>query len=731
VGRTAVAQEEIRSGDISVQPHTAQWVVSDPTGDVPFPNYDITSLSLQASDSVLKITFYTVGDLGPVGEPLEYDLFIDKDCRADTGQWKKNRGVEYQVSYFHLTGRAYIVPWDEETEEWAWGDKQIKLSSLATGKAVAMWVPYDSFEGGQQFCWLVEARNGSQAFDSYLPTERIPSGDELRLSQYEIMAMTPKIETEFLAASPSNGIFIDVGDTWQYLPGWSEPPSNWQMIDFDDSTWFSGPTSIGYGDGDYATDLSLITRPIQNDGTPILVQRVDRQSGMILADLASGDSGSVFMRRVFTHNHSILPTRLTLEVNYEGGFVAYLDGQEVARRGLGESGSPISYDTLAAGQESSNPEIIELNKYVTQLVSGTNVLAIQAHSVDGANLSIIPKLTWEFNPADIPANTNLPSDSNIVASVPSTTSLVATNIRGKLAVPLDNGQNAYDVYIFSLPDGQKIVQIPNARQPNFRYDGQRMLINREGGGIENVFEYNFVDGTEKQASDAPQDWYPFYDPWGNRVVYGNSELAVGADGLRHPYIFVQCGLQPPHQEVESHCQNISSLGILIPAGQMGEIQGTHPVWTANDMIAYKGCNSWAGSAACGIYIVPSSSTKGLSNGFIPRQLTEDTSDIPSDTKGDLIAFTSRRDGNWEAYIMDLNGAGVKNVSNSSKSNDGLPTISPDGNWIAFVSDRNNQWAIWVAPVVGGPAQKLFDLPIDIPWGEDNRTWTNERISWGP
>jgi hypothetical protein len=261
--------------------------------------------------------------------------------------------------------------------------------------------------------------------------------------------------------------------------------------------------------------------------------------------------------------------------------------------------------------------------------------------------------------------------------------------------------------------------------------------------VENLFEYNLANGIEKQVSDAPQDWHPFYDPWGNRVVYGNSNLTVGSpervieegqatfSAIRKPFIFVQCGLLPPHQETDPRCRDIPWLGVLIPAGQMGEIQGSHPVWTANDMIAYRGCNSWSGFQLCGIYIVPSTSTKGFSDGFIPRQLTRQSSDTPSDTKNNLIAFTSQRDGNFEAYIMDLNGQGLKNLSDSPDSNDGLPTISPDGNWVAFISDRGGRWAIWVVPVVGGPAQKLFDLPADIPWGEGDRVWMNERISWGP
>ena len=149
------------------------------------------------------------------------------------------------------------------------------------------------------------------------------------------------------------------------------------------------------------------------------------------------------------------------------------------------------------------------------------------------------------------------------------------------------------------------------------------------------------------------------------------------------------------------------------------------------MIVYSGCNTWAGSRLCGIYRVPSGSTKRLSDGFIPGQLTRDSSDIPTDTKGNLITFMSRRDGDWESYIMDLNGAKVNNLSNSPASHDGLPTISPDGAWVAFVSDRTGHWAIWAVPVAGGSAQKLFDLPAIHPWGDGDRTWTNERISWGP
>jgi hypothetical protein len=726
-----VAKEQTRTGDIIVQPHTSQQVVADMIGDVPFSNYDLTSIALQEDGPALKIIFYPVGDLGPVGEPLQYNLYIDNDCRADTGMWINYRGVEYRVRYDHKKGQATVFSWGEE--RWNW-DKPIKVNSLAGGRTVNVWVPYDLLEddpstglrAGRQFCWTVEAANRTTAFNPSPPYEKLPNSGELRLTQYEAVATAIATETEAPATWPSTGAFVNVGDVWQYLPGWSEPPSTWRAIGFDDGDWFSGPTSIGYGDGDHATDLSLIKSPVQEDDTPILVQRTITQSGMILAVPPSGDYGSVFMRRAFTVTHPASLTQLTLEIDYQDGFVAYLNGVEVARRGLGAPGSPVSYNTPATDHEAGTPEVIDLSGHITDLVTGTNVLAIQTHrSVEGSDLSIVPELTWEINP---PVDIIPPNGSNASASVPSKAPSV-TGISGKLAVPLNNDWALYDVHIFSMPDGKEIARIPNARQPNVRFDGQRMLINREGNGVENVYEYHFADGTEKQVSDAPKDSHPFYDPSGTRVVYGNPELTPHANAYR---ICVQCSLLPPHQEAEPRCQDITKLGMLVSAGLRDEIWGYHPVWTANDMIAYRGCNSWVWRpSSCGIYIVSSTSTRGFSDGFIPRQLTRDTSDIPSDTKGNLIAFTSHREGNWEAYVMGLDGAGVKNLSNSPSSSDGLPTISPDGNWVAFVSDRSGRWAIWAAPVAGGPAQKLFDLPGDNPWGDGDRAWTNERISWGP
>ncbi|MCB0166216.1 MAG: PD40 domain-containing protein [Anaerolineae bacterium] len=764
VGRRDAAEEQFRTGDIIVDPQHSKWVYADRIGDVPFYDYDVTSLDLQSEKDNLKIIFYTAEDVGAAGKPLEFALYIDSDCQENTGQRRRAQGFDYRVRYDLSQGQASVLTWNSENRRWDWPNS-ININGLVDKNSVTMWLPYDLIGADvKQFCWFGEMVNTSEQYHPEPPAEQVPDRKAPELTTYKIVPSNISTEVQTytqpapaaVSTKPITGNFINVGDEWNFLPGWSEPPRNWRSLNFDDGEWYSGPTSIGYGPGKYATDLSRIIE-LQDEDQPALVEHTDPDARMVFAALPSGtDNDSVFLRHIFTVT-DLEPTaidQLDLTIQYKGGFVAYLNGVEVARRGLGTAGSAVPFDTLATVDSPDQAQTISLNESRSLLTSGPNVLAIQVHrTADDAELLVKPSLSWRVDPAQLNVSTSSPSLAEPVLTPATPAPPSITEITGKIAVPLDNGQGYYDVHVFSIPDGELLTTVPNARQPNLRYDGQRMLVNREGGGIENVFEINLVDGTSKQVSDAPEDWHPFYDPWGNRVVYGNTDTALSGipvpaiedgelrrhsktgeiiyTGIRRPFLFVQCGLLPPHLETDPLCRDIAVFDILVPAGQMGDLQGSHPVWTSNDMIVYKGCNTWAGSSLCGIFIVSSASTKRLSDGFIPVQLTTDTSDTPTDTKGNRIAFMSQEDGDWEAYTMDFNGRNIKNVSDSPGSNDGLPTISPDGNWVAFVSDRDGTWGVWVAPIVGGTAEKVLDLPA-VPWGSGSTTyWTNERISWSP
>jgi Tol biopolymer transport system component len=333
-------------------------------------------------------------------------------------------------------------------------------------------------------------------------------------------------------------------------------------------------------------------------------------------------------------------------------------------------------------------------------------------------------------PASEPAPA--PTSAGAAAVQPSSRNTISQYIRGRIAVPLYNSSTGeYNIHLYALPQAQEIGQIRHARQPNFWADGQRLLFRRPeaNGGI---YQYNFADGAETLVSEPLNQQHPFYDPWGSRLVYGNQTPVPGANGSLQSLLFVQCSLLSPQSEAEQSCRNMAQFGVLLAAGPPGEIQGAYPVWTLTDMIAYNGCTTAAGVNRCGIYSVASSSTRRLSDGLTPRQLTDHPTDTPSDTKGNFIAFSSQRMGNWEAFIMNLDGSGLRNLSDKSLSQDGLPVISPDGYWVAFLSNRDGPWAVWVASVDGLQGQqKLFDLPTGLQVGMNDQDWLNERLAWGP
>ena len=84
--------------------------------------------------------------------------------------------------------------------------------------------------------------------------------------------------------------------------------------------------------------------------------------------------------------------------------------------------------------------------------------------------------------------------------------------------------------------------------------------------------------------------------------------------------------------------------------------------------------------------------------------------------GTQMAFTSNRDGNPEIYIMNVDGAGVRRLTNHPAI-DTTPTWSPTGNQIAFTSERGGTPSIWIVGVDGlNPRRITFE-------NSDRATWS--------
>ena len=120
------------------------------------------------------------------------------------------------------------------------------------------------------------------------------------------------------------------------------------------TTWAVGPSGFGYGDGDDATVVPTTT--------------------------------SIYLRHEFTLDNLAAIEEAVFAMDYDDGYVAYLNGVEIGRGNCGNPGEFVAWDaTLSVDQEAvlyngGTPDLINLNP-ATALVQGMNTLAIEVHNV--------------------------------------------------------------------------------------------------------------------------------------------------------------------------------------------------------------------------------------------------------------------------------------------------------------------------------------------------------------
>jgi hypothetical protein len=172
-------------------------------------------------------------------------------------------------------------------------------------------------------------------------------------------------------SAPFERAVIEEGSSWRYLKGREEPPARWTAAGFNDSQWLSGATGLGYGDGQYETEL---------------------------ADM-EGFYVSLFCRRTFMLDEDELDHNYKLSVITSGGFYAYLNGTEIKKHNMSDR----SFNVLADRQGKALSVEIDLQEFKDNLKTGVNVLAIQVHNydMDSTSFTFIPRLTGKQFVADI------------------------------------------------------------------------------------------------------------------------------------------------------------------------------------------------------------------------------------------------------------------------------------------------------------------------------------------
>lgn len=296
---------------------------------------------------------------------------------------------------------------------------------------------------------------------------------------------------------------VDLGDSWRYILGETEPPAEWKEQTFDAADWPEGPSGFGFGDDDdstsVASDNPLEPRPV-----------------------------SIFVRTTFEVERLDEVLGMALHVDYDDGFVAYLNGTEIARANMG--GEPPSHDRLAdddheaALYRGGAPERFDVEQHSALLLEGTNTLAMQVHNAQefSSDMSLIPFLTLQMSTA--------PAESRGLSPY---IDLPLPNLHTAFAIDAD-GEAVY----LSSPDGVVVdrVEVP-ALQSDLSW------------------------GRQPDGSGA---WYYFYEP-----TPGAPNTTAAATGFAAPPEFVHAG---------GFYEGSAAVNLTAPAGAVIRytLDGTEP-----------------------------------------------------------------------------------------------------------------------------------------------------------
>jgi hypothetical protein len=176
-----------------------------------------------------------------------------------------------------------------------------------------------------------------------------------------------------LSASAQGEALVASGAACRYqVPTSGADGTNWTTVAFDDALWLEGASGLGYDTQTTYASLFGATVPVGTVG--------------------------FYARFAFTVPAGTRYDSLTLRLKYEDGFIAYLNGTEVAR-----SNAPASavHNSVSTADRADSLAVVFQDYNLTAVLSllreGTNVLAVHALNNSGGStdLLMLPELTAE------------------------------------------------------------------------------------------------------------------------------------------------------------------------------------------------------------------------------------------------------------------------------------------------------------------------------------------------
>jgi len=321
---------------------------------------------------------------------------------------------------------------------------------------------------------------------------------------------------------------INQGDIFKYIIPTSSVSSNWTSVNYNDNSWSDGSSGFGYSDGDDATYISY-------------------------------GSLSVFIRKDFTISNTDDIISLILDIDYDDGFVAYINGIEVARSNI--NGSPPAYNATTNTDHEAQmysgglPDRFVIDNFDNILIEGTNTLSIQVHNVSdtSSDLSVIPFLTALFSSdtsqgIEPPTVLQFSSENTLHTDFKISSSgetIYLRNNNGDLvdSISFENLQSDISIGVSSNSDQLAYFEIPTPNEENDNNESSGIVssivqFSNDGGTMYNAINL-LLSGNEDDEyirytldSSEPNYTSTFYDS----PIQINSNSVVRAKIFKNNYL---------------------------------------------------------------------------------------------------------------------------------------------------------------------------------------------------
>eukprot|EP00041_Stephanoeca_diplocostata_P033340 m.1099652 g.1099652 ORF g.1099652 m.1099652 type:complete len:1044 (-) comp24317_c0_seq9:356-3487(-) len=157
---------------------------------------------------------------------------------------------------------------------------------------------------------------------------------------------------------------VSTGAAWRYFDDGRLPSADWYDMAYDDSTWASGDAPLGYGNGDEATTVSFGS------------------------DSNEKHSTTYFRHAAGAYIHQECTVSFLMTIQYDDGFVAYINGVEVARHNM-PTGA-IGHATFAMDEVGDEDTFyrVEINVSAVPLLDRGFVIAVEVHQRSSSSSDI-------------------------------------------------------------------------------------------------------------------------------------------------------------------------------------------------------------------------------------------------------------------------------------------------------------------------------------------------------